>query len=160
MNQTTECYIQGGDEMIFCRQIMTPDPAVCDPATTTDVIARMMRDNDVGPVPVVDSVENKVLVGLITDRDLAITVVADNKKPSEITANEVMSKVPISCSADAEIEELLDLMETLQLRRIPIVDPDNRIIGIVSQKDIANRLNWPDKTSELLEQVSKSPQDA
>ena len=138
--------------MIQCKQIMTPNPSTCEPACTTDQVARMMKDGDIGPIPVVDK---NMLVGIVTDRDLALTVVAANQQPSKISVSQIMSTDPICAKPDDDIEEVLDLMQTHQLRRIPVVDEDKKLVGIISQSDIANRLNWSDKTAQVVEQVSK-----
>ena len=141
--------------MIQCKQIMTTDPACCAPSCTVDEVAQMMKQHDIGPVPVVSHDSHHMLVGIITDRDLALKVVATNQQPSKIAASQIMTKEPVCCKPDDDIEDVLDLMQTHQLRRIPVVDEENKLIGIISQADVANRLNWSDKTAQVVEQVSK-----
>lgn len=141
--------------MIQCRQIMTPDPTSCEPTATIDQVARLMKEKDVGPVPVVDNQDHRVLVGIVTDRDLAVNAVAHNDQPSKTEVARIMSTNPVCCKPEDDIEEALELMRSYQLRRIPIVDEQKRLVGIISQGDIANRLGWSDKTAQVVEEVSK-----
>ena len=120
-----------------CRDIMTPDPSCCLPSDSVAIAAQIMKRNDVGPVLVVSDHEEKRLVGIVTDRDLALNVIAEGRDPHTTRVDEVMSLNPICCREDESTHRALQLMANHQVRRIPIVDDDNRLSGIVAQADIA-----------------------
>jgi CBS domain-containing protein len=118
------------------KQIMTPDPARCIPDTTVRDVAVLMRDNDCGSIPVVENTSSHRLVGTVTDRDLAIRGLAEGKGP-ETRVREVMTPDPITCVTEDEVEDLRQVMIEQQVRRVPVVDTDGRLVGIVAQADIA-----------------------
>jgi CBS domain-containing protein len=115
-----------------------------------------MKEQDVGPIPVVDSRENNRLVGIVTDRDLTLKVVADGRDPDSTRIEEVMTRHPVTCPAGENLQKVLDAMAENQVRRIPVVDDQNRLVGIISQADIATRVGAPKKTGEVVEKVSRS----
>ena len=115
-----------------------------------------MKDEDVGPVPVVADQQTKRLLGIVTDRDLAVKVVAEARQIAAVTVEEVMTRNPVTCHADDDLQKAIDTMEKHQIRRIPVVDDDNRIIGIIAQADIATRAHEPETTAEVVEEISKS----
>lgn len=137
-----------------CNEIMSTDLKVCTGEDSAVNVAKMMKEKDVGPIPVVTKTEME-LVGIVTDRDIVLRVLAEGKDPNETKVSEFMTKEPLYCKVDDSIDEALQKMEKNQVRRIPIIDGKNVLKGIVSQADIANRLEQPNKTAELLEQVSK-----
>ncbi|HET6778023.1 MAG TPA: CBS domain-containing protein [Gemmatimonadales bacterium] len=118
------------------KQIMTPDPASCTPETSVGEAATLMRDNDCGSIPVVENTTSRRLVGTVTDRDLAIRVLADGKGP-DVLVREVMTPDPVTCVPEDEVEDLRQVMIERQVRRIPVVDTDGKLVGIVAQADIA-----------------------
>jgi CBS domain-containing protein len=146
---------KGGMKM-KCKEIMTKDPACCLPGDTVDQAAQLMKDEDVGPVPVVADQQTKRLLGIVTDRDLAVKVVAEARQIAAVTVEEVMTRNPVTCHADDDLQNAIDTMEKHQVRRIPVVDNDNRIIGIIAQADIATRAHEPETTAEVVEEISKS----
>jgi CBS domain-containing protein len=115
-----------------------------------------MRMENVGPVPVVGDLESRQLIGIITDRDLAIKVVADARDPKSTRVSEVMSTGVSTCRREDDLQQALNLMEEHQVRRIPIVDGGNRIVGIIAQADVATRVEAPHETAELVEEISRS----
>ena len=117
-------------------QIMTPKPACCSPDDTVERAAKLMEENDCGCIPVVESRNNTRLVGVITDRDIAIRGVAHGKKPGT-RVSDLMTAAPFSCSTDSLIDDVEKVMSDRQVRRVVIVDDDNCCVGIVSQADIA-----------------------
>ena len=133
---------------------MTPTPTCCTPEDTTVRIANMMKTADVGSVPVCEG-QTKTLVGIITDRDLALQVVAAGKHPQQVTARDVMTRDPVTCRADDDVQAALDAMEKHKIRRLPITDNARQLLGIITQADVATRIDAPKKTAELLEAVSK-----
>jgi CBS domain-containing protein len=139
-----------------CKEIMTKDPVCCLPGDTVDQAARLMEDEDVGSIPVVADQKTKRLMGIVTDRDLALKVVAQRRSIPSVTVEEVMSRNPVTCHADDDLQKAIDAMERNQVRRIPVVDDNNRIIGIIAQADVAIRAHQPETTAEVVEEISKS----
>ena len=137
-----------------CSDVMTKNPKTCAPTDVVAQAAQLMKSEDVGPIPIVG--DNGKLEGIITDRDIVLKVVAEGRDPKTTKLAEVMTTDLISCTADGDIEEMLDLMEDNQVRRIPVVDASGRLLGIIAQADIATRLDEPDKTAELVEDISKA----
>lgn len=138
-----------------CSEIMTKDPVCCLPSDTVQRAAELMRDQDVGLIPVVDD-ERTNIIGVITDRDLALRVVAEGKDPTKTLVQEVMTTGVISCTVNDDLQKALDLMEKYQLRRIPVIDDTGALVGIIAQADIATRINEPEKTAEVVEEISKA----
>ena len=138
-----------------CVEIMTKDPVFCLPSDTVQKVARLMKDEDVGPIPVVDAETTRKLMGIVTDRDLAVRVVAEGRNPSTTTVQEVMTTSAISCIADDDVRKGLNAMAENQVRRIPVVDDNGRLVGIIAQADIATRIDEPEKTAELVQEISK-----
>lgn len=118
------------------QQIMTPDPASCTPETTAQQAATLMRDHDCGSIPVVKSTGSNRLVGTVTDRDLALRGLAAGKGP-ETLIRDVMTPDPVTCVPEDEVEDLRQVMIEQQVRRVPVVDTDGMLVGIVAQADIA-----------------------
>jgi CBS domain-containing protein len=118
------------------RDIMTENPACITPETSARQAARLMEDNDVGSLPVVESDADRRLVGVVTDRDLALRVLGRGESP-EVQVREVMSSNVHSCRVDDSLDDIENAMARNQVRRIPIVDENNRVIGMVAQADLA-----------------------
>jgi CBS domain-containing protein len=116
-------------------QIMTPDPACCTPDSTAREAALLMKDYDCGSIPVVENLDNRRLVGAVTDRDLAIRGLASGKGP-ETPIRELMTYDPISAGPNDEVEIVREVMIAQQVRRVPIVE-DGAVVGIVAQADLA-----------------------
>jgi len=95
-------------------------------------------------------------VGIVTDRDLALEIVAKGRDPRSTPVGEIMSRELVSCRVDDEFEEALAAMAQRQLRRIPVVDKNNQVMGIISQADVATRVNKPEATAEVVKEISKS----
>lgn len=115
-------------------ECMTRNVAVANPSQTIREAAGMMSDCDVGALPVGDG---ERLVGMITDRDIALRAVARNLGP-ETPVSAVMSKEVLYCFADEDVAEVVSNMGEQQIRRLPVVDRNKRLVGIVSLSDIAN----------------------
>ena len=139
-----------------CKEIMTKDPVCCLPGDRVDQAAQLMKDEDVGSIPVVADQKTKRLLGIVTDRDLAVKVVAPARQISSVTIEEVMSHDPVTCHADDDLQKAVSAMENHQVRRIPVVDDSNQIIGIIAQADIATRASEPETTAEVVEEISRS----
>ena len=135
------------------RELMTSNPACCTPDTPLQEVARMMLQCDCGEIPVVDSRESMRPIGVITDRDITVRVVAEGKNPLEMRASDCMTRPCITVGADASIMDCIHLLEEHQIRRIPVVDMRGRCCGIVSQADVARRIDH--HAAEVLKQVSQ-----
>jgi CBS domain-containing protein len=137
-----------------CKEIMTPNPACCVPGDSVAIAAQIMRRNDVGPVLVVSDKQDNRLVGIVTDRDLALKIIADGRDPHTTRVDEVMSLNPVCCHEDDRTEQALRLMAQNQVRRIPIVDEGNRLRGIVAQADVARNVD-EDDVGRTVEKISE-----
>jgi CBS domain-containing protein len=118
------------------KQIMTPNPASCTPDRTARETAILMRDNDCGSIPVVENSATKRLIGTVTDRDLAIRGIAAGLGP-ETAVRDLMTYEPVTCMPEDEVEDLRQVMIEQQVRRVPVVDVDGMLVGIVAQADVA-----------------------
>ena len=116
-------------------EAMTRDVKIANPNQSLHDVARIMADDDVGSLPVG---ENDRLVGMITDRDIAVRAVAEGKSPDRTTVGEVMSREVKYCFDDEDIAEVARNMGDIQLHRLPVVDHDKRLVGIIALADIAN----------------------
>ncbi len=139
-----------------CKEIMTKDPVCCLPDDGVQQAAKLMRDEDVGVIPIVEDEDTRTLLGIVTDRDLALRVVAEGRDIATTRLKDVMTTGAIACRADDDSRKALDAMEENQVRRIPVVDSNNKVIGIISQADVATRLAEPKKTAEVVEEISKA----
>ncbi len=113
---------------------MTPLVEIISPNATTADAARKMKDLDVGAIPVCDG---EKLLGMITDRDLVLRVMAIGRDPVQATVGEAMTAGVVFCYDDEEAETAAELMADKQIRRLPILDRDNRLVGIISLGDLA-----------------------
>jgi CBS domain-containing protein len=115
---------------------MTPDPACCTPDSTAKDAALLMKEHDCGSIPVVERLETLRLLGILTDRDLAIRGLAAGKGPNT-PVRELMTNDPISAAPGDEVEIVREVMVAQQVRRVPVVDENGGVVGIVAQADLA-----------------------
>jgi CBS domain-containing protein len=134
-------------------EIMTMEPACCMPEQSIQEAAKLMLTQDCGCIPVVDGSSHRI-VGLITDRDIAVRAVAAGKDPSKTCVAETMSHPVVSIQSESAVESCVKMMEENQVRRAPVVDSSGRLIGMIAQADIA-RTGSPDQVAELVSEVSK-----
>ena len=132
------------------RDVMTPSPRTVESSTPVQEAAKLMRSEDVGAIPIV---ENGSLVGIVTDRDIAINLVAEGKDVSTPVV-EIASRDLVTVDPDQSLDEALRLMAQHQVRRLPVVEEDGKPVGIVAQADIARQAD-DQKTGEVVEQISK-----
>jgi CBS domain-containing protein len=132
------------------KDVMTSNPTTVQSDATVVEAARIMRDQDTGIVPVV---ENEQLSGTVTDRDIAVRVVAEGRDPESTTVREIASTDVVSVEPQQELSEALRLMAEHQVRRLPVVEND-RLVGIVAQADVA-RESDDAQTGELVEEISE-----
>jgi CBS domain-containing protein len=136
--------------MSSIRDLMTESPTTCEPSTTVVEAAKVMANEDVGPVPVVQ--EGRV-VGLVTDRDLVIRVLAEGRDPSSTTIGEIASSDLVTVQPDSDLQEALQLMAQNQVRRLPVVEGE-QLVGIVAQADVA-RAAEEEHTGEVVQEISQ-----
>lgn len=139
------------------RDIMTRDPQCCRREDTARRAAEVMRDSDCGVIPVMDDARR--VIGIVTDRDLAVRAFALGKGP-DTRLSDLMTPNPRTCAADDDLRDVERIMVEAQIRRIPIVDVGGRCIGIISQADIARAASRDGSVSEqeialVLEQISE-----
>ena len=117
------------------KEIMTADPELIDPNASIRDAAKRMRSENVGSLPVR---ENDRLIGMVTDRDIAVRAVAEEKDPGTTSVRDVMSEKILYCFDDEDIEEAARNMAEHQVRRLPVLNRDKRLVGIVALADIAS----------------------
>lgn len=133
------------------RDVMTNEVRTIDPETPILKIARIMRDDDIGAVPVA---EDDRLIGMVTDRDIVIRALADGEDFEELSARDVMSPRLLYCTEDQSLEAVLKNMGEQQIRRLPVVNREKRLVGVVSLGDLSGTAK-PAKAGEALKEVSK-----
>jgi CBS domain-containing protein len=138
------------------REIMTRDPVVTPPDTMLKEAAKVMRDLDAGVLPVG---EDDRLLGILTDRDITIRATAEGKDPNSTPVREVMSSEIVACFEDDEEHAAAAKMQEHQLRRLVVLDRDERLVGIVSMGDLAVYTSDDRLAGEVTEAVSE-PTDA
>jgi CBS domain-containing protein len=139
-----------------CNEVMTKNPVCCLPNDMVAKAAELMKNDNIGSIPVIENEQTQKLVGIVTDRDLALKVVAEGRDAKSTKVEAVMTRKLVTCRADDELQKALDAMADHQLRRIPVVDNDNKILGIIAQADVATRVNQPEKTAAMVKEISQS----
>lgn len=136
------------------REIMTENPACCTPEQTVREAARLMAQNDCGSIPVVEE-SSRRLLGVVTDRDLAIRVLAEGRGP-DTPVREAMTPDPVTCSPDDDVDKVERLMAERQVRRIPVGE-NGRVVGVVAQADLALHPNAVSdrEVGHLVEEISQ-----
>ena len=137
------------------QDIMTRNPSCVTPETPVREAARIMRDEDVGVVPVVEGNGSKTLLGVVTDRDLAVRIVAEGQSV-DIPVRQVMTADRLATGrADADVDDVMNRMASEKVRRIPIVDERGELVGIVSQVDVVRKAKDENKAEETVERISE-----
>ena len=137
------------------QDIMSRNPKSVTPQTTVQEAARLMKEEDVGVIPVVESGSSKRLIGVVTDRDLAIRHVAEGHSSASCPVSEAMSSNPRTAKADDSVDSIMELMGKEQVRRIPIVDERGALLGIISQADIVRQAKDDKKAERTVEKISE-----
>ena len=133
------------------REVMTSKLCSIDTDKSVAYAAKMMRDEDVGIAPIV---EGDRLVGVLTDRDIAVRVVAEGRDPEQMKVTEVASRDVVTLDPQQDLDEALRLMARHQVRRLPVVEEDGRLVGIVAQADVAQDVD-KERTGEVVEKISR-----
>lgn len=136
-----------------CRDIMTKDPVFCQESDTVSIAAKLMLKHNIGALPVVGTLAERKLVGMVTDRDLAMKVVAPARDAEKTSVYDVMSRPVVTCSPDDDYQKALDLMEQHQIKRIVAVDRNEHVVGMISEADVALRIPDEKKIEELVRSV-------
>jgi CBS domain-containing protein len=133
------------------RDTMTSNPRTIETSTPVAEAARLMSSEDVGSLPIV---EGDRLVGMLTDRDITVRVVAEGMDPQSTTAGDVASRDVVSVDPQQQLDEALRLMAQHQVRRLPVVEEDGRLVGIVAQADVATA-GQDARTGQVVEEISR-----
>jgi len=130
---------------------MTSNPCTIDADKPVAYAAKMMKQENVGSAPIV---QGDLLVGTLTDRDIVVRVVAEGRDPQTVTAREVASTDVVTVDPEQNLDEALRLMASHQVRRLPVVEEDGRVVGVLAQADVAEEANAK-QTGELVEEISR-----
>jgi CBS domain-containing protein len=139
-------------EPLVAREIMTRGVKTVRRDSSLREVAQLMKDEDCGVVPIVD--DRGILAGIVTDRDLVIRAFTGGKNPDQLRAGDVMTDDVECVHPDEDIHSIIELMGKKQVRRIPVVEKDDRVIGIISMGDIANRADYDEELQEALDRIS------
>ena len=134
------------------QEVMTSNPCSIDADKPVSYAAKMMKDEDVGFAPIV---EGDKLIGTVTDRDIAMKVVAEGRDPQSTTVREIASTNLVTIDPRQDLDDALRLMASNQVRRLPVVEEDGRLVGVVAQKDVAEQGDDA-KTGEVVQEISQS----
>jgi CBS domain-containing protein len=133
------------------RDLMSTNPCAIDADKPVAYAAKMMKEENVGLAPVV---EGDRLIGTLTDRDIVVRVVAEGKDPQTVTVREVASTDLVTVDPQQDLDEALRLMASKQVRRLPVVEEDGRLVGVVAQADVAREAKEK-QTGQLVEDISQ-----
>ena len=139
-----------------CSEVMTKDPVCCLPNDSVTKAAELMKSENIGSIPVIESEQTRKLIGIVTDRDLALKIVSEGRDAKSTNVETVMTRKIVTCLADDDLQKALDAMAEHQLRRIPVVNNDHKIVGIIAQADVATRVDQPEKTAEMVKEISQN----
>ena len=139
-----------------CNEVMTKNPLCCLPEDLVTKAAGLMKSENIGSIPVVEDEQTRKLVGIVTDRDLTLKIVAEGLDAKSTKVDAVMTRKVVTCHVEDDLQKALDAMAEHQLRRIPVVDGDHKIVGIIAQADVATRVDQPQKTAEMVKEISQA----
>jgi CBS domain-containing protein len=144
------------ERLVKARELMTADPACCTPEQAIQDAARLMQECDCGCIPVVKDHESRELMGVITDRDIALRATAQGRGP-ETLVREVMSHGPKCCGPEDSVDTVERIMSDEQVRRVPVVDERGCCVGMISQADLAlnERAASENEVGRVVERISE-----
>jgi CBS domain-containing protein len=142
---------------MLVKDVMTPSPVSCKPEDTLEQVAKLMLEHDCGVIPVREFTK---IVGMITDRDITLRAVALGKIPATVTARDVMTEPVYAVREDQDIQAAIDLMEEKQIRRLPVLDENDNLVGIIAPSDLAPSFVSNNVTDFLLQVSYWSHRDA
>jgi CBS domain-containing protein len=142
------------------KHMMTKDPKHCLPSDTAQRAAAIMREEHAGIVPVVDDAQSLKIVGVVTDRDLCMNVVAEGLDPKTVPIERCMTTKVVSCTSNDSVDRVTELMRENQIRRIPVVGEQHELVGIVALADVVERATpKATQTHDTLKKVSAPTDD-
>ena len=133
------------------KEAMTANPRTVTADSTVAEAARLMRDEDAGIIPII---EGERLVGVVTDRDIAIKVAAEGKDAQSTKVSEIAASNLVTIDPQQDLDEALKLMAKHQVRRLPVVEEDGKLVGILAQADVARHAD-PERTGKVVEEISE-----
>jgi CBS domain-containing protein len=139
-----------------CNEVMTKKPVCCLPDDLATEAAELMKNEHVGSIPVIEDEQTQKLVGIVTDRDLVIKIMAEGLDAKSTKVETVMTRKVVTCSPEDDLQKAVDAMAENQLRRIPIVDDDNKILGIIAQADVVMHFDHPKKAAAMVKEISQA----
>ena len=139
-----------------CNEVMTKNPVCCLPNDSVAKAAELMKSENIGSIPVIENEQTRTLIGIVTDRDLALKIVSEGRDAKSTNVETVMTRKIVTCLADDDLQKALDAMAEHQLRRIPVVNNEHKIVGIIAQADVATRVDQPEKTAEMVKEISQN----
>jgi CBS domain-containing protein len=142
------------------QEIMTTAVQCCTPEDSARKAAELMREADSGVIPVLRSAEDPLVIGIVTDRDLCMSVIAEGRDPNAVPVSECMTNEVVSCKVEDDVERAADLMAEKQIRRLPVVDDRGAIFGIISLADIAQSQEDDSEVAGALHDISESTPEA
>jgi CBS domain-containing protein len=137
-----------------CKDVMTTNVSCCLATDPVSEAAHQMRDRQVGPVPVLDDLASRHVAGILTDRDIAVKVVAEGRDPDATPVSLVMTNELVTCHPEDDVDDAMEAMSHRLVRRVLVVDERGTLQGIISQADIATRVNNNKKTGEIVREIS------
>lgn len=137
-----------------CKEVMTKNPVACLPTDMVAKAAGLMKSEDVGAIPIIENEQTRVLVGIVTDRDLTLKIVAAGLDTKSTKVESVMTRQVVTCHAKDDLQTALDSMSKNQVRRIPVVNKENKILGIITQADVATRIKHPKRVAKMVRNIS------
>lgn len=144
------------EAMMKAQDIMAKNPRCVTPRTTVQEAARLMKTEDIGALPVIGDESSGRLVGMITDRDITIRVVAEGRNLDATRVEDVMSKSSLAVAKTSDsVEDVMKVMGREQVRRIPIVDDDQKVVGVVSQADVVRKADSDTRAERTIERISE-----
>jgi CBS domain-containing protein len=142
------------EEVMLTQQLMVPKPFYCLPTDTVKDAARLMLKYDIGFVPVVESKDEPRLLGAFTDRDLCLRVLAKGLDPKETKVEKFMTRKMIRCFPEDSVEMALELMADSRVRRMPVVNKNQWLVGVISMDDVVCHAEFPDqRTRQTLARI-------
>ena len=137
-------------------EVMTKSPVFCLPSDMVVKVAKLMERENVGSIPVVENEQTQELIGIVTDRDLVLKIVAKGLDATSTKTEVAMTHKVISCLADDDLQKVMNTMSKRQLRRIPVINKNKKILGMISQADVAIHYDHPKRTAAMVKEISQA----
>lgn len=135
---------------------MTKKPVFCLSNDMVVKAAKLMKSENVGSIPVVENEQTQELIGIVTDRDLVLKIVAEGFDAASTQIDAVMTRKVVTCLADDDLQKVMDTMSKRQLRRIPVINENKKILGMIAQADVAIHYDHPKRTAAMVKEISQA----